>query len=105
MAEFRSNLDTFGDNRSVTTPVPIEHLCGERVLVMTHVDGHPVDRLDLLAESGHDFEELPRLGVRAWPASASEPGLLHGAVPAGHLFLPPDGTAAPPDSGTMCHRA
>src|SRR3546814_2100311 len=37
MAEFRSNLDTFGDNRSVTTPVPIEHLCGERVLVMTYV--------------------------------------------------------------------
>ena len=66
MAEFRSNLETFGDNRSVTTPLPIEHLCTERVLVMTYVDGHPVDRLDLLAASGHDFEELLRLGVRAW---------------------------------------
>src|SRR3546814_18405820 len=86
MAHFRSNLDTFVDNRTVTTPVPIEHLCGERVLVMTYVDGHPVDRLDLLAESGHDFEELLRLGVRAWLESALDHGLFPGAVHAGNLF-------------------
>src|SRR3546814_11581945 len=77
MAEFRSNLDTFGDNRSVTTPVPIEHLFGERVLVMTYVDGHPVARLALLAESGHAFEQLLRPVARARPAPAFRPGPSH----------------------------
>ena len=103
MAEFRSNLETFGDNRSVTTPVPIESMCGERVLVMTYVDGHPVDRLDLLAESGHDFEELLRLGVRAWLESAFEHGLFHGDVHAGNLFLTSDSKVALLDFGIMGH--
>src|SRR5690606_17525673 len=43
MAEFRANLSTFGDNRHVTTPVPVPGMCHERVLVMTYVEGHPVD--------------------------------------------------------------
>ena len=103
MAEFRSNLETFGDNRSVTTPRPIGHLCTERVLVMTYVDGHPVDRLDLLGESGHDFEELLRLGVRAWLESAFEHGLFHGDVHAGNLFLTIDGKVALLDFGIMGH--
>src|SRR3546814_5667828 len=54
----------------------------------------PVDRLDLLAESGHDFEELLRLGVRAWLESAFEHGLFHGDVHAGNLFLTTDGKVA-----------
>ncbi|MDY7104266.1 MAG: AarF/ABC1/UbiB kinase family protein [Actinomycetota bacterium] len=103
MAEFRANLETFGDNRSVTTPQPIEHLCTERVLVMTYVDGHPVDRLDLLAASDRDFEELLRLGVRAWLESAFEHGLFHGDVHAGNLFLTTDGKVALLDFGIMGH--
>src|SRR3546814_271161 len=51
MAEFRSNLETFGDNRSVTTPVRSEEPTSERVLVMTYVDGHPVDRLDQIGRA------------------------------------------------------
>src|SRR3546814_20747807 len=70
---------------------------------MTYVDGHPVDRLDLLAESGHDFEELLRLGVRAWLESAFEHGLFHGDVHAGNLVLTTDGKVALPDFGIMGH--
>src|SRR3546814_18318687 len=70
---------------------------------MTYVDGHPVDRLDLLAESGHDFEELLRLGVRAWLESAFEHGLFHGDVHAGNLFLTTDGKVALLDFGIMGH--
>src|SRR3546814_4510949 len=63
----------------------------------------PVDRLDLLAESGHDFEELLRLGVRAWLESAFEHGLFHGDVHAGNLFLTTDGKVALLDFGIMGH--
>jgi hypothetical protein len=103
MAEFRANLSTFGDNRHVTTPEPVPGMCHERVLVMTYVEGHPVDQLDALAESGHDFEELLRLGVRAWLESAFEHGLFHGDVHAGNLFLTPDGKVALLDFGIMGH--
>jgi ubiquinone biosynthesis protein len=83
--------------------VPIEHLCDERVLVMTYVDGHPVDRLDLLAESGHDLGELLRLGVRAWLESAFEHGLFHGDVHAGTSSSQPTGKVALLDFGIMGH--
>lgn len=103
MAEFRSNLESFGDNRHVTTPVPIEGMCAERVLVMTYVDGHPVDDLDALAAGGHDFEEILRLGVRAWLESAFEHGLFHGDVHAGNLFVTPNSEVALLDFGIMGH--
>ena len=64
---------------------------------------HPRDRLDLLAESGHDFEELLRLGVRAWLESAFEHGLFHGDVHAGNLFLTSDSKVALLDFGIMGH--
>ena len=103
MTEFRANLSTFGDNRHVTTPEPVPGMTYERVLVMTYVEGHPVDQLDALAESGHDLEELLRLGVRAWLESAFEHGLFHGDVHAGNLFLTPDGKVALLDFGIMGH--
>jgi len=103
MAQFHANLASYGDNRHVTTPLPVEGMCTERVLVMTYVEGHPIDRLDLLAGSGHDFEELLRLGVRAWLESAFEHGLFHGDVHAGNLFLTTDGKVALLDFGIMGH--
>jgi predicted unusual protein kinase regulating ubiquinone biosynthesis (AarF/ABC1/UbiB family) len=103
MAEFHANLRSFGDNRHVTTPLPVVELCSERVLVMTFIDGHPVDDLEALAAGGHDFEEVLRLGVRAWLESAFEHGLFHGDVHAGNLFVTPASEVALLDFGIMGH--
>jgi len=103
MREFQANLRRFGENDRVVVPAPLEGMVTERVLVMAWVDGDPVDDLEALEAKGHDFEELLRLGVRAWLESAFEHGLFHGDVHAGNLFVTPAGEVAMVDFGIMGH--
>ena len=72
-------------------------------LVMTYVDGTPVDDGTALRAAGHDLEGLVRTGVRAWLEGALEHGLFHGDVHAGNLFVTPVGEIAFLDFGIMGH--
>src|SRR5690606_2931273 len=63
----------------------------ERVLVMSFVDGTPIDDVEPLREAGRDLEQLLRDGVRTWVGAALEHGIVHGGVHAGNLFVPPAG--------------
>src|SRR5439155_10020547 len=94
MAEFDANLRAYGMNDSIVVPKPVADMVTERVLVMTYVEGHPVDDVDALRDNGHDPVTLVRAGVRAWLESALEHGLFHGDVHAGNLFVTPDGRVA-----------
>src|SRR3546814_11740535 len=76
-------------------------MVAERVLVMTYVDGTPVDDGTMLRAAGHDLEDLVRSGVRAWLGGALEHGLFHGDVHAGNLFVTPAGEIAFLDFGIM----
>ena len=66
MADFAANLTRVGDNAEIVVPDPIAGLVGERVLVMTYVEGVPVDDAATLRAAGHDLEDLVRKGARAW---------------------------------------
>jgi len=101
MVAFAANLAAFGTNAQVVVPEPIEDLVGERVLVMTHVDGMPVDHGDALRAAGHDLTGLVRIGARAWIEGALVHGLFHGDVHAGNLFVTPAGEVAFLDFGIM----
>jgi ubiquinone biosynthesis protein len=101
MAEFDANLRAYGSNDSIVVPTPVAGMVTERVLVMTYVEGHPVDDVDALRDNGHDPVTLVRAGVRAWLESALEHGLFHGDVHAGNLFITPDGRVAFLDFGIM----
>ena len=101
MAAFARNLRRQGDNDRIVVPEPIEGLVGERVLVMTFVDGTSVDDGDALRAAGHDLEDLVRQGARAWMESALLHGLFHGDVHAGNLFVTPSGDVAFLDFGIM----
>jgi predicted unusual protein kinase regulating ubiquinone biosynthesis (AarF/ABC1/UbiB family) len=101
MAQFAANLATFGSNDRIVVPTPIEELVRERVLVMTYVEGIPVDRGDELRAAGHDLTELVRMGARAWIESALVHGLFHGDVHAGNLFVTPAGEVAFLDFGIV----
>ncbi len=103
MVRYASNLRAFGANDGIVVPEPIPGLVAPRVLVMTFVDGLPVDRADELRAAGHDLEELLRRGVRAWLESALHHGLFHGDVHAGNLFVTPAGEVAMLDFGIMGH--
>ena len=101
MEAFARNLRRQGDNHRIVVPEPIEGLVGERVLVMTFVDGTSVDDGDALRAGRHDLEDLVRQGARAWMESALLHGLFHGDVHAGNLFVTPSGDVAFLDFGIM----
>lgn len=101
MAEFADNLACHESNERCVVPRPIEGMVAERVLVMTYVEGTPVDDGTTLRAAGHDLEDLVRSGVRAWLGGALEHGLFHGDVHAGNLFVTPAGEIAFLDFGIM----
>src|SRR3546814_12740962 len=84
MTEFADNLACHATNQRCVVPRPIEGMVAERVLVMTYVDGTPVDDGTPLRAAGHDSEDLVRSGVRAWLGRAPEHGLFHVDVHAVH---------------------
>ena len=101
MVAFGQNLRTSPDNAGVVVPTPIEPMVSSRAMVMTFVEGVPVDRL-VAEHHGHlDWEDLLRRGVRAWMHGALEFGLFHGDVHAGNLFVTADGDLAFLDFGIM----
>jgi len=101
MAAFGANLAARGDNAGIVVPEPIEELVGERVLVMTYVEGTSVDDGAALRAAGFDLEDLVRRGARAWMEGALVHGLFHGDVHAGNLFVTPAGEVAFLDFGIM----
>jgi predicted unusual protein kinase regulating ubiquinone biosynthesis (AarF/ABC1/UbiB family) len=101
MVAFAANLRRQGDNATIVVPRPIDGMVGERVLVMTFVDGTSVDDGPTLRAAGHDLEDLVRQGARAWMESALLHGLFHGDVHAGNLFVTPAGHVAFLDFGIM----
>jgi ubiquinone biosynthesis protein len=101
MAAFAANLRGFGSNDRTVVPRAIEDLVTERMLVMTFVEGVPVDHGDVLRAAGHDLTDLVRLGARAWIEGALVHGLFHGDMHAGNLFVTPEGKVAFLDFGIM----
>lgn len=101
MQLFAEHLVAFGTNDRIRVPDPIEGLVGERVLVMTYIEGVPVDHGDTLRAAGHDLTELVRIGARAWFEGALVHGLFHGDIHAGNLFVTPAGDVAFLDFGIM----
>jgi predicted unusual protein kinase regulating ubiquinone biosynthesis (AarF/ABC1/UbiB family) len=101
MTDFATNLACHATNQRCVVPRPIEGMVAERVLVMTYVDGTPVDDGTTLRAAGHDLEDLVRTGVRAWLGGALEHGLFHGDVHAGNLFVTPAGEIAFLDFGIV----
>ncbi|HZT65395.1 MAG TPA: AarF/UbiB family protein, partial [Acidimicrobiales bacterium] len=101
MVAFAANLESSGTDHGCVVPRPIDGLVTERVLVMTFVEGVPVDDGSALRAAGHDLEGLVRTGVRAWLEGALAHGLFHGDVHAGNLFVTPAGQIAFLDFGIM----
>lgn len=101
MRLFRENLHTYGHNELMVVPEPIEGMCSERVIVMTFVEGTPIDQIDDLRAQGHDLVDVGLQGVRAWLESALRHGLFHGDVHAGNLFFTPTAEIAFLDFGIM----
>lgn len=101
MAEFADNLRAFGDNDRVVVPEPVPEMVRRTVLVMTWVDGTPVDDIEALRAQGHDLEELLQIALRSWFEAALHHGLFHGDVHAGNLFVTPDSKIAFLDFGIM----
>lgn len=101
MVEFAANLDRSDANGGVIVPTPIEGMIAEHVLVMTFLEGAPVD---VVAMSDHMPEGMLEVGlqaVRVWIEGSLLYGLFHGDVHAGNLFITPDGKVAILDFGIM----
>src|SRR5207248_5170290 len=67
-----------GGHDRVVVPAPIANMVGERVLVMTFVEGVPVDVVD--PADVPDVVGLVRSGVQAWVGAAIGHGVFHGDV-------------------------
>jgi predicted unusual protein kinase regulating ubiquinone biosynthesis (AarF/ABC1/UbiB family) len=101
MTAFRANLERSGTHAGIVVPEAMAGMVGERVLVMSFVEGTSLDNSDALRAAGHDLEDLMRRGARAWIESALVHGLFHGDVHAGNLFVTPTGDIAFLDFGIM----
>ncbi len=91
--------ELFAAHRRVVVPTPISTMVTERVLVMSFIEGTPVDQAN--PDEIDDLVGLVRAGVQAWVGSTLEHGLFHGDVHAGNLFITPDGKIAFLDFGIM----
>lgn len=91
MTDYAEVLALLDPPTSCRVPTPIESMVAERVLVMSFVDGTPIDDVAPLRAAGHDLEQLLRDGVRTWVGAALEHGIFHGDVHAGNLFVTPAG--------------
>jgi predicted unusual protein kinase regulating ubiquinone biosynthesis (AarF/ABC1/UbiB family) len=89
----------FDGQDRVVVPRPIDGMVSERVLVMSFVEGTPVDAVD--PDAVDDLVGLVRAGVQAWVGSALGHGVFHGDVHAGNLFVTPDHKVAFLDFGIM----
>lgn len=101
MRAFTSNLHSFGHNDLMVVPTPMDGMYGPNVIVMTFVEGLPIDDVATLRAQGHDLLGVGLQGVRAWLEAALRHGLFHGDVHAGNLFVTTDGRIAFLDFGIM----
>lgn len=101
MLEFARNLASAEGEHRVVVPTPVEGMISPRVLVMTFVDGVPIDDEPALRQAGHDPQEVLRIGVWAWVEMALVHGLFHGDVHAGNLLVTPNGEVAFLDFGIV----
>ncbi|HVV36966.1 MAG TPA: AarF/UbiB family protein [Acidimicrobiales bacterium] len=98
---FAANLATTPAAHKVVVPRVVDGMVSKRVLVMTYVDGVPVDDGASLRAAGFDLEDLVRTSVSAWLDGALGHGFFHGDVHAGNLFVTPAGEVAFLDFGIM----
>jgi ubiquinone biosynthesis protein len=101
MRQFRRNLVSEGHEPRVAVPVPIDAMVTARVLVMTYVDGKPIDLVAASDDRPDDLLDLGLEAVRVWLEGALRYGLFHGDVHAGNLFLDLPETVALLDFGIM----
>lgn len=100
MRRFGRNLHARGANPRIHVPEPIEGMVSESVLVMSFVDGHPID-VAARRFGGDALFEVGIEAVRAWLESALRHGLFHGDVHAANIFYTPTGEIALLDFGIM----
>lgn len=101
MVEFAENLARSEANAGVLVPTPIEGMIAEHVLVMTYIEGAPVDVVATSDNMPEDMLEVGLEAVRVWIEGSLLHGLFHGDVHAGNLFITPDGKVAILDFGIM----
>ena len=101
MTRFAANLAAASPPHNVVVPRVIDGMTTKRVLVMTFVDGVPVDDGVSLRAAGFDLEDLVRTSVSAWLHGALGHGFFHGDVHAGNLLVTPKGEVAFLDFGIM----
>ncbi|MFL6206503.1 MAG: ABC1 kinase family protein [Acidimicrobiales bacterium] len=101
MATFAANLRRGDRPPPIVVPDAIPGMVGERVLVMTFVQGVSVDDGDALRAAGHDLKGLLRTGIQTWIESAFVHGLFHGDMHAGNIFVTPQGEVAFLDFGIV----
>jgi predicted unusual protein kinase regulating ubiquinone biosynthesis (AarF/ABC1/UbiB family) len=101
MTQFAANLDASGAHPDVVVPRVIDGMVGQRVIVMTFVEGVPVDNGAALRAAGHDLEGIVRTSVGAWIDGLLHYGFFHGDVHAGNLFVTPAGEVAFLDFGIV----
>lgn len=101
MREFAVNLDKSDANGGVIVPTPIDGMISEHVIVMTFLEGAPVDVVAVSDDMPEDMLEVGLQAVRVWIEGSLLYGLFHGDVHAGNLFITPDGKVAILDFGIM----
>ncbi len=101
MAAFAANLARDGHTGRIVVPRPIDGMVTPRVLVMTWVDGQPIDRAAAAADEPGELLDVALEAMRVWLEGALRHGLFHGDAHAGNLFIDPPSTVAFLDFGIM----
>jgi ubiquinone biosynthesis protein len=100
MTEFGRNLHAGGGNPRIHVPEAIDGMVAESVLVMSYVDGDPID-VAARRHGGDAVFEVAMEAMRAWLESALRHGLFHGDVHAANIFYTTSGDIAVLDFGIM----
>jgi ABC1 atypical kinase-like domain len=87
------------DVTELIVPRPIRS--SRRVLVMSFVDGVPIDDPEAIAAMGVDPAPLVRACVLVWFAGLLATGVFHGDIHAGNIFITPGGQMAILDWGIV----
>ncbi|MDB5113914.1 MAG: transporter [Chloroflexi bacterium] len=100
MAQFARNLHLDGANPRIHVPEAVDGMVSESVLVMSFIDGDPIDTAARRLGSEAVFD-VGLEAMRAWLESALRHGLFHGDVHAANIFYTASGDIALLDFGIM----
>jgi ubiquinone biosynthesis protein len=94
-------LPSFNDIEEIYIPKVYWDFTSKSVLVMEHIEGIKMDRVDEIRRQGIDPQEVAMIGLRSFSRQFMDSGIFHADPHPGNTIVMPDGRVSLVDFGIV----